>query len=49
MNIKLDDKILSICKSHFEVVNYDRSKEPIDIKEKRERAFFGGLKKLVQK
>ena len=49
MNIKLDDKILSICKSHFEVVNYDRSKEPIDVKRKEGTSIFWGIRKALSK
>jgi hydroxymethylpyrimidine/phosphomethylpyrimidine kinase len=49
MNIKLDDKILSICKSHFEVANYDRSKEPIDVKRKEGTSIFWGIKKALSK
>ena len=49
MNIKLDDKILSICKSHFEVSNYERAEEPIDIKRKEGTSIFWGIKNALSR
>ena len=34
INIRLDDKLVKICKSLFQVASYDRSKEPKSIKKK---------------
>jgi hydroxymethylpyrimidine kinase/phosphomethylpyrimidine kinase len=49
MNIKFDDRIISICKSHFEVSSYERSEEPIDIKRKEGSSIFWGIKNALSR
>jgi hydroxymethylpyrimidine/phosphomethylpyrimidine kinase len=50
MNIKLDERILSVCKSLFEISEYDRVNEPADVKKKEGRSiFWGTMNALIRK
>ena len=49
MNIRFDEKILSVCKSLFEVSDYNRIKEPADVKRKEGKTIFWGIKNALMK
>jgi hydroxymethylpyrimidine/phosphomethylpyrimidine kinase len=50
MNIKLDEKILSVCKSLFELSEYDRVNEPAHVKKKEGSSiFWGTMDALIRK
>jgi hydroxymethylpyrimidine kinase / phosphomethylpyrimidine kinase / thiamine-phosphate diphosphorylase len=47
INIRLDPKILEICRSLFQVSSYDRSKEPRGVKEKEGSTIAWGTKRAL--
>lgn len=49
MNIKYDKKILMLCRSFFPISDYDRRKEPRNIKEKEGMTIFWGIKNALIK
>ena len=49
MNIKFDNKILSICQSLFQLSDYDRHIEPKHIKEIEGKSIFWGIKHALEK
>ena len=49
MNIKFDEKILSICKSKFQISQYDRTNEPSDIKKKEGKTIYWGIMSALLK
>lgn len=49
MNIKYDKKILMLCRSFFPTSDYDRRKEPRNIKEKEGKTIFWGIKNALIK
>jgi hydroxymethylpyrimidine kinase / phosphomethylpyrimidine kinase / thiamine-phosphate diphosphorylase len=49
MNIKFDEKILSVCKSLFQISEYDRINEPVKVKEKEGKTIFWGIKSALIK
>ena len=48
INIRLDPKILEICRSLFQVSSYDRSEEPRGVKEKEGSTIAWGTKRALQ-
>jgi hydroxymethylpyrimidine kinase / phosphomethylpyrimidine kinase / thiamine-phosphate diphosphorylase len=49
MNIKYDDQILSICKSIFQISEYDRTTEPANIKKKEGKTINWGIMNALLK
>ena len=49
MNIKYDKKILMLCRSFFPISDYDRRKEPRNIKKKEGMTIFWGIKNALIK
>jgi hydroxymethylpyrimidine kinase / phosphomethylpyrimidine kinase / thiamine-phosphate diphosphorylase len=49
MNIKFDNKILSVCQSLFPLSEYDRHAEPIHMKEMEGKSVFWGIKHALEK
>jgi hydroxymethylpyrimidine kinase/phosphomethylpyrimidine kinase len=49
MNIKFDEKILSVCKSIFQISEYYRTKEPASIKQKEGRTVYWGITSALVK
>jgi hydroxymethylpyrimidine/phosphomethylpyrimidine kinase len=49
MNIKFDEKILSVCKSIFQVSQYDRTNEPAYIKKKEGKTIYWGIMSALVK
>ena len=47
INVKLDDRLVKICKLLFEVASYDRSKEPKSIKRKEGSSISWGTRHAV--
>ncbi|MGI0019893.1 MAG: bifunctional hydroxymethylpyrimidine kinase/phosphomethylpyrimidine kinase [Nitrososphaera sp.] len=47
INIRLDPQVLEICRSLFQVSSYDRSKEPMGIKEKEGSTIAWGTKSAL--
>jgi hydroxymethylpyrimidine kinase / phosphomethylpyrimidine kinase / thiamine-phosphate diphosphorylase len=49
LNIKYDEKLLYVCRSLFEISNYDRSKEPKNIKKNEGMTIIWGIKNALVK
>ena len=49
MNIKFDEKILSVCKSLFQISEYDRINEPASVKKIEGKTIFWGTKNALIK
>jgi hydroxymethylpyrimidine/phosphomethylpyrimidine kinase len=49
MNIKFDEKILSVCKSLFQISEYDRINEPVKVKKKEGKTIWWGIKSALIK
>ncbi|HEY9491457.1 MAG TPA: thiamine-phosphate synthase family protein, partial [Nitrososphaeraceae archaeon] len=49
LNIKYDEKLLYVCRSLFEISDYDRSKEPKNIKKKEGMTITWGIKNALVK
>lgn len=49
INIKLDDKLLRLCKSLFEVSSYDRNQQPARVKRKEGSTVEWGTRLALQK
>jgi hydroxymethylpyrimidine/phosphomethylpyrimidine kinase len=49
LNIKYDEKLLYACRSLFKISDYDRSKEPENIKKKEGMTIFWGIKNALMK
>jgi hydroxymethylpyrimidine/phosphomethylpyrimidine kinase len=49
INIKYDDQILTICKSIFQISEYDRTTEPANIKKKEGKTINWGIMNALSK
>jgi hydroxymethylpyrimidine kinase/phosphomethylpyrimidine kinase len=49
MNIKFDEKIFSVCRSLFQISEYDRTSEPVNVKKKEGRTIYWGIKSALIK
>jgi hydroxymethylpyrimidine kinase / phosphomethylpyrimidine kinase / thiamine-phosphate diphosphorylase len=49
MNIKFDEKVLSVCRSLFQISEYDRLNEPVNVKKKEGNTMYWGIKSALIK
>jgi hydroxymethylpyrimidine kinase / phosphomethylpyrimidine kinase / thiamine-phosphate diphosphorylase len=49
MNIKFDEKIFSVCRSLFQISEYDRTSEPVNVKKKEGKTIYWGIKSALIK
>jgi hydroxymethylpyrimidine kinase / phosphomethylpyrimidine kinase / thiamine-phosphate diphosphorylase len=49
MNIKFDEKVLSVCRSLFRISEYDRLNEPVNVKKKEGKTMYWGIKSALIK